>query len=98
MPATRCFGLTINRSGWESFWIENMKNVAHFFSDWVNLPTLETAVHRSENHCSTCGTARRIVYSGPVARGYELQSLFCSNCKTTVRTVRNRPSEAPKSS
>ena len=54
-------------------------------------------MHGSQNHCSSCGTARRTACSEPVARGYELQSLFCSNCKTTVRTVRKRPSEASKS-
>ena len=69
------------------------KNFDNFFSDRLILPTLEVAVHGSENHCSSCGTARRTACSEPVARGYELQALFCSNCKT----VRKRRSEAPKS-
>jgi hypothetical protein len=73
------------------------KDADNSFSDRLILPTLKIAAHGSENDCSTCGTARRIVDSEPVARGYELQSLFCSNCKTTVRMVRKRPSEAPQS-
>jgi hypothetical protein len=66
------------------------KDVANFFSDRLILPTLRIAVHGSENHCSTCGTVRRLVYSEPVARGYELQSLFCPTCKTALRMVRKK--------
>jgi hypothetical protein len=31
-------------------------------------------------HCTACGLERRIVYSEPIARGYELRSLHCQNC------------------
>ena len=41
-------------------------------------------------HCTACGLERRVVYSELIARGYELRSLHCSNCKTVLR-VRERP-------
>jgi hypothetical protein len=38
-------------------------------------------------HCTACGLERRVVYSEPIARGYELRSLHCQNCKTVLRMV-----------
>jgi hypothetical protein len=64
------------------------RDTTSFLSGRLILPTLGIG---SDNDCSMCGTERRIVYSEPVARGYELQSLFCSTCKTALRMVRKRP-------
>ena len=50
-------------------------DVANPFPGESILPMVQIGVHRSENDCWTCGTARRIVYSEPVARDYELQLL-----------------------
>jgi hypothetical protein len=45
-------------------------------------------------HCTACGLERRVLYSEPIARGYELLSLHCSNCKTVLRMVcERRPKE-----
>jgi hypothetical protein len=41
-------------------------------------------------HCTTCGLERRVVYTEPIARGYELRSLHCANCKTVLRMVCKR--------
>jgi hypothetical protein len=41
-------------------------------------------------HCTACGLERRFLYSEPIARGYELHSLQCANCKTVFRMVRER--------
>jgi hypothetical protein len=41
-------------------------------------------------HCTACGLERRVLYSEPIARGYELRSLHCSNCKTVLRMVCER--------
>ena len=45
-------------------------DVANPFPGESILPMVQIGVHRSENDCWTCGTARRIVYSEPVARDY----------------------------
>ena len=42
-------------------------------------------------HCTACGLEHRILHSEPIARGYELRSLHCSNCKTVLRMVCERP-------
>jgi hypothetical protein len=41
-------------------------------------------------HCTACGLERRVVYTEPIARGYEHRSLHCSNCKTVLRMVCKR--------
>ena len=38
-------------------------------------------------HCTACGIERRVVYSEPIARGYELRFLQCSNCNTVCQRV-----------
>jgi hypothetical protein len=43
--------------------------------------------------CASCGSARRRIFSEPIARQYDLQSLLCPNCLTTVRMVCKRPSK-----
>jgi hypothetical protein len=41
-------------------------------------------------HCTACGLERRVVYSEPIARGYELRFLQCPNCKTVLRMMCER--------
>jgi len=66
-------------------------DVANPFPGESILPMVQIGVHRSENDCWTCGTARRIVYSEPVARDLRAAVTFCSTCKAAVRVVQKRP-------
>jgi transcription elongation factor Elf1 len=37
--------------------------------------------------CAFCGLARKSVHCEPITGGYELQTLICQICETTVRMV-----------
>jgi hypothetical protein len=41
-------------------------------------------------HCTAFGLERCVLYSEPIARGYELRYLHCQNCKTVLRMVCKR--------